>query len=61
MSDLISYSEQFEKIVAIIESAQERAYRKVSPLVTQLSWTKHLKIMSACKTMKEGLRENLKT
>lgn len=35
MSDLISYSEQFEKIVAIIESAQERAYRKVSPLVTQ--------------------------
>lgn len=30
MSDLISYSEQFEKIVAIIESAKERAYRKVN-------------------------------
>ena len=26
---------------------------KVSPLVTQLSWTNHLKIMSACKTMEE--------
>ncbi len=26
---------------------------KVSPLVTQLSWTNHLKIMSACKTMDE--------
>ena len=30
MSDLIPYSEQFEKIVNIIESAKERAYRKVN-------------------------------
>lgn len=30
MSDLISYSEQFEKIVDIIESAKERTYRKVN-------------------------------
>ncbi len=30
MSDLIPYSEQFEKIVDIIESAKERAYRKVN-------------------------------
>jgi len=28
---------------------------KVSPLVTQLSWTNHLKIMSACKSMEERL------
>lgn len=28
---------------------------KVSPLVTQLSWTNHLKIMSACKTMEERI------
>ena len=28
---------------------------KVSPLVTQLSWTNHLKIMSACKTMEERM------
>ena len=28
---------------------------KVSPLVTQLSWTNHLKIMSACKTMDERI------
>lgn len=122
MSDLIPYSEQFEKIVDIIESAKERAYRKVneelilmyrdigeyislqsenaeygdafvqkladffatnypdlkgfnrrglyrmkqfyelykdnekvSPLVTQLSWTNHLKIMSACKSMDERI------
>ena len=122
MSDLISYGEQFEKIVDIIESAKERAYRKVneelilmyrdigeyiskqsenaeygdafvqkladffaenypdlkgfnrrglyrmkqfyelyrdnekvSPLVTQLSWTNHLKIMSACKSMDERI------
>lgn len=26
---------------------------KVSPVVTQLSWTNHLKIMSACKSMDE--------
>lgn len=122
MSDLIHYNEQFEKIVDIIESAKERAYRKVneelilmyrdvgeyisrqsenaeygdafvqkladffaanypdlkgfnrrglyrmkqfyelykdnekvSPLVTQLSWTNHLKIMSACKSMEERI------
>ena len=122
MSDLIPYGEQFEKIVDIIESAKERAYRKVneelitmyrdigeyiskqsqnssygdafvqkladffsenypelkgfnrrglyrmkqfyelykdeekvSPLVTQLSWSNHLKIMSACKTMDERI------
>lgn len=122
MSDLIPYGEQFEKIVDIIESAKERAYRKVneelilmyrdigeciskqsenaeygdafvqkladffaanypdlkgfnrrglyrmkqfyelykdnkkvSPLVTQLSWTNHLKIMSACKSMEERI------
>lgn len=122
MSDLIPYGEQFEKIVDIIESAKERAYRKVneelilmyrdigeyiskqsenteygdafvqkladfftanypdlkgfnrrglyrmkqfyelykdnekvSPLVTQLSWTNHLKIMSACKSMDERI------
>ena len=30
MSDLIHYNEQFEKIVDIIESAKERAYRKVN-------------------------------
>ena len=28
---------------------------KVSPLVTQLSWTNHLKIMSACKRMDERI------
>lgn len=28
---------------------------KVSPLVTQLSWSNHLKIMSACKTMNERI------
>lgn len=28
---------------------------KVSPLVTQLSWTNHLKIMSACKNMDERM------
>lgn len=28
---------------------------KVSPLVTQLSWTNHLKIMSACKSMEERI------
>lgn len=122
MSDLMPYSEQFEKIIDIIESAKERAYRKVneelilmyrdigeyiskqsenaeygdafvqrladffeanypdlkgfnrrglyrmkqfyelykdnekvSPLVTQLSWTNHLKIMSACKSMDERI------
>ena len=27
----------------------------VSPLVTQLSWSNHLKIMSACKTMDERI------
>ena len=122
MSDVIPFGEQFEKIVDIIESAKERAYRKVneelilmyrdigeyiskqsenaeygdafvqkladffaenypelkgfnrrglyrmkqfyelykdnekvSPLVTQLSWTNHLKIMSACKSMDERI------
>ena len=122
MKDVIPYVEQFETIVNIIESAQERAYRKVneelilmyrdigeyvskqaenveygdsfvqkladffaenypdlkgfnrrglygmkqfyelykdnekvSPLVTQLSWTNHLKIMSACKSMDERI------
>ena len=30
MSDLISYDEQFKKIVYIIESAKEHAYRKVN-------------------------------
>ena len=30
MSYLIPYGEQFEKIVGIIESAKERAYRKVN-------------------------------
>lgn len=116
--DIQPYNEQFQKVVNIIESAKERAYRKVneelitmyrdigeyiskqsknssygdafvqkladffsenypelkgfnrrglyrmkqfyelyqgeekvSPLVTQLSWSNHLKIMSACKTM----------
>ena len=28
---------------------------KVSPLVTQLSWTNHLKIMSSCKSMEERI------
>ena len=122
MGELIPYSKQFEKIVDIIESAKERAFRKVneelilmyrdvgeyiskqsedaeygdafvqrladfftekypdlkgfnrrglyrmkqfyelykdnekvSPLVTQLSWTNHLKIMSACKSMDERI------
>lgn len=32
-----------------------RGEEKVSPLVTQLSWTNHLKIMSACKTMEERI------
>ncbi|MCC8139674.1 MAG: PDDEXK nuclease domain-containing protein [Lachnospiraceae bacterium] len=116
------YGEQFQKVVAIIESARERAYRKVneelilmyrdigeyiskqsesaeygdafvqkladffaenypdlkgfnrrglyrmkqfyelyrdeekvSTLLTQLSWSNHLKIMSACKTMDERI------
>ncbi len=120
MNELMPYDEQFKIIIDIIESAKERAYRKVneelilmyrdigkhiseqsenveygdafvqkladffatnypdlkgfnrrglyrmkqfyelykdnpkvSPLVTQLSWTNHLKIMSACKTMEE--------
>jgi len=120
MRDVIPYGEQFEKIVDIIESAKERAYRRVneelilmyreigeyisrqsenaeygdafvqkladffaanypelkgfnrrglyrmkqfyelykdneivSPLVTQLSWTNHLKLMSACKSTDE--------
>lgn len=119
MSDLIPYGEQLKKIFDIIESAKERAYRKVneklilmyrdigeyisvqsknaeygdafvqkladffatnypelkgfnrrglyrmkqfyelyknnekvSTLLTQLNWSNHLKIMSACKTMK---------
>ena len=30
MSDLTPYNEQFEKIVNIIESAKERAYRKIN-------------------------------
>lgn len=118
----MSYREHFEKIVHIVESAKERAYRKVneelilmyrdigeyisvqsenvgygdafvqklsdffaenypelkgfnrrglyrmkqfyelyrdnekvSTLLTQLSWSNHLKIMSACKTMEERL------
>lgn len=122
MKDLNPYGEQFEKVIDIIESAKERAYRKVneelilmhhdigeyiseqsknaeygdafvqkladffaanypglkgfnrrglyrmkqfyelykdnekvSPLVTQLSWTNHLKIMSACKSMEERI------
>lgn len=120
--DIQPYNEQFQKVVNIIESAKERAYRKVneelitmyrdigeyiskqsknssygdafvqkladffsenypelkgfnrrglyrmkqfyelyqgeekvSPLVTQLSWFNHLKIMSACKTMDERI------
>ena len=120
--DIQPYYEQFQKVVNIIESAKERAYRKVneelitmyrdigeyiskqsknssygdafvqkladffsenypelkgfnrrglyrmkqfyelyqgeekvSPLVTQLSWSNHLKIMSACKTMDERI------
>ena len=122
MKNLIPYNEHFGKVVDIIESAKERAYRKVneelilmyrdigeyisvhsetaeygdafvqkladffssnypdlkgfnrrglyrmkqfyelykdnekvSPLVTQLSWSNHLKIMSACKTMEERI------
>ena len=122
MKDIVSQGEEFKKIIDIIESAKERAYRKVneelillyrdigeyiskesknagygdafverladffsenypdlkgfnrrglyrmkqfyemykdeekvSPLVTQLSWTNHLKIMSACKTMEERI------
>ncbi len=120
MRDLALYNEEFEKIINIIESAKERAYRKVneelilmyreigeyiskqsedaeygdafiqkladffakhypdlkgftrrglyrmkqfyelykdnekvSTLLTQLSWSNHLKIMSACKSMEE--------
>lgn len=120
--DIQPYNEQFQKVVNIIESAKERAYRKVneelitmyrdigeyiskqsknssygdafvqkladffsenypelkgfnrrglyrmkqfyelyqgeekvSPLATQLSWSNHLKIMSACKTMDERI------
>lgn len=122
MKDLKPYSEQFETVIDIVESAKERAYRKVneelilmyhdigkyiseqsknaeygdafvqkladffatnypdlkgfnrrglyrmkqfyelykdnekvSPLVTQLNWTNHLKIMSACKSMDERI------
>ncbi len=122
MVKLTSYDEQFEKIVNIIDSAKERAYRKVneelilmyqdvgeyisiqskkaeygdafverladffakkypdlkgfnrrglyrmkqfyelykdnekvSTLLTQLSWSNHLKIMSACKSMEERM------
>ena len=120
--DIQPYNEQFQKVVNIIESAKERAYRKVneelitmyrdigeyiskqsknssygdafvqkladffsenypelkgfnrrglyrmkqlyelyqgeekvSPLVIELSWSNHLKIMSACKTMDERI------
>lgn len=122
VEELDVYKEQFEQVIDIIESAKERAYRKVneelilmyrdigeyisvksqsaeygqafidklaeffatnypdlkgftrrglyrmkqfyelykdnekvSPLVTQLSWTNHLKIMSACKSMDERI------
>ncbi|MCD8116431.1 MAG: PDDEXK nuclease domain-containing protein [Oscillospiraceae bacterium] len=122
MADLTPYDGQFQQIVSIIESARERAYRKVneelitmyrdigkyiskqsentaygdafvqkladffaenypdlkgfnrrglyrmkqfyelyrdeekvSTLLTQLSWSNHLKIMSACKTMDERI------
>lgn len=122
MNDLIIYDEQFKKVVAIVEAARERAYRKVneelilmyrdigeyiskqsenaeygdafvdrlaeffainypdlkgfsrrglyrmkqfyeiykdnqkvSTLLAQLSWSNHLKIMSACKTMEERI------
>ena len=122
MGELMPYGEQFQKVIAIIESARERAYRKVneelilmyrdigeyiskqsesaeygdafvqkladffaenypdlkgfnrrglyrmkqfyelykdeekvSTLLTQLSWSNHLKIMSACKTMDERI------
>ncbi len=122
MGELMPYGEQFQKVVVIIESARERAYRKVneelilmyrdigeyiskqsenaeygdafvqkladffaenypdlkgfnrrglyrmkqfyelykdeekvSTLLTQLSWSNHLKIMSACKTMDERI------
>ncbi len=122
MNDILPYSEQFQKIVEIINSARERAYRrvneelilmyrdigeyiskqsevaeygdafvqkladffsenypdlkgfnrrglyrmkqfyelykdeeKVSTLLTQLSWSNHLKIMSACRTMDERI------
>ncbi len=122
MDELMSYDEQFQKVITIIEAAKERAYRKVneelilmyreigeyiskqsenaaygdafvqkladfftenypdlkgfnrrglyrmkqfyelykdeekvSTLLTQLSWSNHLKIMSACKTMDERI------
>lgn len=122
MNELIPYDEHFKKIIKIIESAKERAYRKVneelilmyrdigeyisihstnssygdafvakladffaknypdlkgfnrrglyrmkqfyelykdhekvSTLLTQLNWSNHLKIMSACKTMEERI------
>ncbi len=122
MNDLVPYNEHFQKIVNIVESAKERAYRKineelilmyrdigeyisiqsetaeygdafvqkladfftknypdlkgfnrrglyrmkqfyelykdnekVSTLLTQLNWSNHLKIMSACKTMEERI------
>ncbi len=122
MRELVSYNDQFEKIVNIVESAKERAYRKVneelilmyydvgeyiskqsekyeygdafvqkladffeknypdlkgfnrrglyrmkqfyelykdnekvSTLLTQLSWSNHLKIMSSCKSMEERI------
>ncbi len=122
MNNLMPHEEQFQKIIDIIESSRERAYRKVneelilmyrdigeyiskqsenaeygdafvqkladffaenypdlkgfnrrglyrmkqfyelykddekvSTLLTQLSWTNHLKIMSACKTMDERI------
>jgi len=122
MNELMPYNEQFKTIIDIIESARDRAYRKVneelilmyrdigkhiseqsenveygdafvqkladffaanypdlkgfnrrglyrmkqfyelykdnpkvSTLLTQLSWSNHLKIMSACKTMEERL------
>ena len=122
MGELIPYEEQFGQVIDIIESAKERAYRKVneelilmyrdigeyisiqsenaeygdafvqkladffvtnypdlkgftrrglyrmkqfyelykddeivSTLLTQLSWSNHLKIMSACKTMEERI------
>lgn len=122
MKDITPYEEQFQKIVDIVESAKENAYRKVneelilmyldigeyiskqsenaeygdafvqkladffadnypelkgftrrglyrmkqfyelyknnekvSTVLTQLSWSNHLKIMSACKTMEERI------
>ena len=53
-----SFSDYITRYTAVSSTnmrTQIAEYEKVSPLVTQLSWTNHLKIMSACKSMDERI------